>query len=151
MALTQMAEIGGPKEIKDYLRGTLKSKVDANEIAVDVTFTVGAEAANVVNVAAQLVDSDGNSVEAIHVLQVYISDAATGIGVCATAPNGGIAIGTDGVILGEDVANKIEIIQTDATGAFDIDVTESGSDVFYTAVVLPNGQIAVSDAMTFTA
>lgn len=160
MALTQIGEVGALKHIKDYLRGTLATKSDAIETAVDAleanqavgcTLTVGAEAANVVNVAGQMVDINGTAVAAVQVVHVFISDASTGIGVAATAPDGGVAIGTDGTILVAEVAGKVVLLQTDADGAFDIDVTESGSDAFYTAVVLPNGKMSVSAVMTFTA
>jgi hypothetical protein len=115
------------------------------------TFTIGTEAANAINVAVQLADTDGTAQASLQGVSVFLSDAATGIGIAATAPDGGVAIGTDGAILDATVAGKALWVQTEATGAFDIDITESGADTWYLVVQLPDGNQVVSGAITFAA
>lgn len=118
--------------------------------AVDAEFTVGAEAADNINVAVQLVDAEGDAVAERHVLTVYISDDAEGDAL-ATAPDEDVVIGTDGVILTEHVTDVLFTIITDATGAFDLDIGEGdpSTNTFYVVVVMPNGTTAVSGAATF--
>lgn len=114
----------------------------------DVTITIGAEDTNSINVALQL-RSGGEDLAQVGIVEAYLSDAATGIGIAATAPDGDIAIGTDGAILGELVADKYFILQSEADGDIDLDIGETGADTFYLVVILPGGSIKVSDAITF--
>ena len=120
------------------------------QLPATVEFTIGAEAANAINVAVQVKDGEGNAIAQSFVFQAFLSDSAAGDGIVATAPDGGIAIGTDGNIIVADVANKVLTLQTEADGNVDITITESGADTFYLVVVL-NGVIYVSDAITFAA
>lgn len=123
----------------------------ANSAIAGASITVGAEDGDDVTVNIQLTDAEGDDLAEIGVVTVFVSDAATGIGVAATAPDGGIAAGTDGAILAAVVAGKVVIAQSEADGDLDLVVTESGTDTFYLAVVLPGGRMVVSDALSFTA
>jgi hypothetical protein len=118
-------------------------------VVADVDFTIGAEAANVINVALQLNDANGAAVAEAMNVQVFLSDNATGLDVTGTAPDGGIAIGTDGDIIGSLTANIALMLQSEADGDIDIDITESGTDTWYLVVVLPSGKHVVSGAITF--
>jgi len=119
--------------------------------AVSASFTIGTEAADVINVAVQLKNNQASDVAALQGVKAFLSDAATGIGIAATAPDGGIAIGTNGAILDATVAGKAIWVQTEADGSFDIDIEESGTDTFYLVVELPGGKQVVSEAITFAA
>lgn len=110
--------------------------------------TVGTEAANVINVAIQLQMGDTALAE-IGVVQAYLSDDSGGDGIAATAPSAGVAIGTDGSILVADVADKMWTLQSEADGDIDLDITDVGTPTFYLVVILPDGRIVVSDAITF--
>lgn len=127
--------------------------IDGRQIPTFAAITVGTEDTNVVNVAIQLYADAAGQVELANtgIVQVWISDAATGIGLAATAPDGGFAIGTDGDILAAVVAGKYAIVQSEADGDIDINVTESGTDTFYVAVLLPTGRLVVSGALSFAA
>lgn len=110
-----------------------------------VTFTVGAEAADVINVAVQMKAAKAQA------MSFYLADDAAGLTPSASAPAGGIAIGTDGALI-ENVANLSGMVITEATGAFDIDLTNATTaPTFYLVVVLPGGNLAVSPAITFAA
>ena len=121
---------------------------DLADYASNVTFVVGAEATNVINVGVTISDGRNVAVDAIYTLTAFLSDSATGEGVNATAPDGGIAKGTNGNYI-ELVAGKNFLLQTNSSGLVDIDITESLADTWYLVIVLPDGTIAVSSAITF--
>lgn len=117
-------------------------------IGLSVEFTVGTEALDVINVAGQVVDANGDDVAQAYMLQMWLSDAPGGA-VAAAAPSGGIAIGTDGTIVSESIADQEFLLATEADGDFDIDITEAGADTWYLNARMPDGSIVSSDAITF--
>jgi len=126
--------------------------IDGVKIPAHAVITVGAESANVVNVAIQLYADAAGQVELDSVAGVdfYLSDDSGGAGIAATAPSGGIAIGTDGDYI-EYVSGKAGKLFSESDGDIDVDVTEVGTDTFYLVVVLPTGKRIVSTALTFAA
>jgi hypothetical protein len=113
------------------------------------TIAVGAEAVNVIRASIQLKTEDGESIyERVHAL-AHLSDASTGSGISTTAPNGGVAAGTNGKVLAELVADKLFLCESDASGRIDLDITESGTPTFYLVVLIPGGRRVVSSAITF--
>lgn len=68
-------------------------------VPMGATFVIGAEGGNVINVGIQLEDADGADLAARGSVQAYLSDDANGDSLIATLPDGGIAIGTDGVLV----------------------------------------------------
>lgn len=116
----------------------------------DVDFTIGTEATNVINVGLQLNDAGGTALATRTAVLAYLSDDANGDSIAATAPSGGWAIGTDGLLI-PVVANKAATFISEADGDIDIAITETGADTWYLVVVLPNGKLAVSGAITFAA
>lgn len=127
--------------------------LDSVDIPNHAVITVGSEDTDVINVAIQLyTDSNAvNELTNVAAVYAYLSDDSGGAGVAATAPDGGIAIGTDGVF-SEVVADKAGWLISEADGDIDIDITESGADTFYLVLVMPaTGRVIVSDAITFAA
>jgi hypothetical protein len=126
--------------------------VDGFEIPGHAVITVSAEDTDVVTATIQLYSDTGAVDELSNVAAVYayLSDDSGGAGIAATAPDGGIAIGTDGVYT-EIVSGKAGWLISEADGDIDIEVTESGTDTFYLVLVLPSGRVIVSDALTFAA
>lgn len=118
---------------------------------VQVVMTVGAEAADVINVAIQLNDPEGKALSEVTALDFYLADDAAGLTPSASAPAGGIAIGTDGALI-ETVANLSGTMISEADGDIDIDITNATTaPTFYLVVRLPQGGLAISDAITFAA
>lgn len=114
-----------------------------------VSFTIGAEAANVINVGIQLKDKGLDVAERVSVL-AYLSDDANGDSVAGSAPTT-VAIGTDGVAI-PLVAGKCFLLTSEADGDIDIDITLSaGADTWYLVIVLPDGRLVPSGAITFAA
>lgn len=117
--------------------------------ALDAKITVGAEDTNVINVAVQMLDYDNGS-EINERVQVgfYLSDDANGDSIAATAPSGGMAIGTDGLMI-EWTDNKAGVLVCESDGDIDIDITETGADTWYLILVMPDGRLVASGAITF--
>ena len=117
------------------------------------TITVGAEAGDTINVAIQLTNPQGGDIDHIGVVDAYLSSDSGGDGL-ASAPSGGVAIGTDGTILKEYTTDVFFTLQSESDGDIDIDITTSSSgddpSAIYLVVVLPGGKIVVSDAIDFT-
>lgn len=117
-------------------------------LKVKAKFTVGAEAANAINVAVQLYDRDnGNEIDERVGLAWYLASNATGDAI-ATAPTGGIAIGTDGLLL-EWTNNVSGWVVSEADGDIDVTITDSGTPTMYLVLVAPDGKLYVSGAITF--
>ena len=122
------------------------NKLDAAPF--DVDFTIGSEAGNVINVGLQLNDAGGTALATRASVFAYLSDDANGDSLAGTAPDGGWAIGTDGLLMSVE-ANKSAMLVSEADGDIDINITESGADTWYLVVVLPNGLLTASGAITF--
>ena len=121
--------------------------VQLDKAPLKASITVGAEAGNVINVAVQLQDMNGNALANRASVLAYLSDDANGDSVAGTAPDT-VAIGTDGLAI-PLVAGKCFLLTSEADGDIDINVTEDGADTWYLVLVLPHGPIVVSDAITF--
>ena len=136
----------------DGVTATFTELNEVTKIAAGATITLDAEgttAANTIRASVQLEDADGNDVAEAYVCRFYISDDSGGDGLCATAPDNNIAAGAVGTLLEETTTDKSGLLLTDATGAFDLDISDTGTPTFYLVIVLPNGTLSVSAAITF--
>ena len=111
--------------------------------------TVGAEGTNAINVAIQLRDSNNRDLQAAGAIHAYLADDEGGGVIAASAPDGGWAIGTDGLLI-PIVANKAALLVSEADGDIDVTITESTGKTFYLILVFPDGGIS-STAITFAA
>lgn len=116
---------------------------------LDVDITVAAAVGDVINVALQLNDAAGTALATRASVFAYLSDDANGDTIAGTAPDGHVAIGTDGLAI-PLVTDKAWLLTSEADGDIDLSITESGADTWYLIVVLPNGKLAASGAITFT-
>ncbi len=114
-----------------------------------VDFVVGAEGGDIINVGIQFTDADGTDVAVIGVATVYLSDVSTGIGITATAPDTAVIAGTDGAVLAVVVTDKVLLFQSEADGHIDLSLDETSTGTWFAVVVLPNGTLAISAAITF--
>lgn len=119
-----------------------------DEMSMVPTISVGSQAADVINVAIQLNDYAGDELAERGAVFAYLSDDANGDSIAATAPDGGWAIGTDGLLI-PVVTNKAAFLVSEADGDIDIDIEESGADTFYLILALPNGRLLASAEITF--
>lgn len=109
----------------------------------DATITIATNTATI-----QLLDGAGDALATAAGVQWYLSDNADGSSLTGTAPSGGIAIGSDGLLI-EQTANTSGLLVTESDGTADVALTEAGAATWYLVVVLPNGRVVVSDAITF--
>ncbi|SRR5579885_2050282 len=119
-----------------------------NIIPGRVTFTItggGGGATPIALVTAQVVDANGLAIAQVFELSLWLSDAATGAGLTATAASGAVAAGTPGTVIASKVSKKALDVLTDATGAFQLSITDTGTTGFFVAVETPGtGVVAVS-------
>jgi hypothetical protein len=113
------------------------------------SFTVGTKTSNTINVAVQLKDARGQK-SGICVARCFLSDASTGLGITGTPCTSNIAIGTNGYILDTPVTEKEVIVESNATGAFDLNLIQTaGGTNYWLVLVLPDGSILVSPEISF--
>jgi len=116
---------------------------------MDADITVGAEAGNSITVSIQLKNGLGQDRSERTAVMAYLSDDANGDSVAGTAPDT-VAIGTDGLMM-ELVADKVFLLVSEADGDIDIAIGEDGADTWYLILILPNGDLVASGAITFAA
>jgi len=113
------------------------------------TISVGLEATDIINVEVQLVyRGSGADIDHVEACHVYLSDDSAGGDLISTAPSGGWAIGTKGVLISQ-ITNKMALVMCAADGIFDIDIEESGTKTLYMVVIAPDGNVYVSSAIIF--
>lgn len=97
-----------------------------------VAFTIAAGSANVCLVTIQVNDGAGNAIAAPVDMDVLLSDAASGAGLTVTSASGAVANdGTTGADLGTLTSKKALRVQTNATGAYKLSITDTGKTGFY--------------------
>lgn len=109
-------------------------------------FTIGADAGTTVAVGIQLMigAKECDRRVAIH---GYLANDANGDTIQA-APSGGIAIGTDGLLI-ENIDNQSFILVSEADGDIDVVLTQTGAETMYLVLIMPNGELVVSGVITF--
>lgn len=119
----------------------------SRDLVGHATMTVGAEVGDVIVVAIQLKDAQGRDLQVRGAVEAYLSDDANGDSVAGTAPDT-VAAGTDGVYI-PLVAGKRFTLISEVDGDIDLSITENGSDTWYLVLIMPDGSLMVSDAITF--
>jgi len=94
------------------------------------TFGVGAAVSGTINVSVQLKDVRGANVSTATICRVWLSDAA-GVAVTGTPPDGAVVIGTNGIIIDSHVAKTHLVVASNSAGAFDLNLSHSGTRTWY--------------------
>lgn len=145
--------VAGLINIKDRMcqlsadNAVVSNNIYVTNPCVDASITVGAEVTNVRAITIQLKDSNGNDVAERTMVRAHVMADANGDAFAATGGSTGIAIGTDGALLAV-VAKKSFILISEADGDVDLTFTDTGTEVCYLHLELPNGRRVVSDALT---
>ncbi len=111
------------------------------------SITVGAEVANARAITIQLKDAAGADLAVRGTVLIAVLLDANGDAFVVTGGSTGIAIGTDGALLAL-VAKKLFLAISEADGDIDLTWTDTGTEVAYLAVILPNGKMVISSALT---
>lgn len=115
----------------------------------DVGFTVGTETVNVITVAVQLKKPDGSDIAVRANVRWFLSDDANGDSLVGTAPDGGVAAGTDGWV-SQTVTGKRGDAMSESDGDIDIAITHAaGAKTVYLGIILPDGTLKMSGAIIF--
>lgn len=106
-------------------------------VAKTVTTAAAAGGSNVCEVTFTVKDGTGATVAAVHHMDVYLSDAATGAGLTATTASGAVAVkANSGVDLATLTSKKALRVQTLATGVYILSITDTSKTAFYPCAVL---------------
>lgn len=125
----------------------MSKDIEITRPCVDASITVGDEAANVRAITIQLKDANGNDIDYVETVELILFLNAAKTAFVVTGGSTGIAIGTDGALLAV-VAKKYFLATSEADGDIDLTWTDTGTEVAYLGVRLPNGRIVMSDALT---
>ena len=121
--------------------------VDIGGQVAGASIVVSAENANVRTIAIQLKDAQGKDIAHRAAVQVAVLADANGDAFAAVGGSTGIAIGADGALL-PIVAKKLFLAISEADGDIDLTWTDTGTEAAYLAVILPNGRMIISAALT---
>jgi hypothetical protein len=114
-----------------------------------IDFTVNTQAGTAIVVDVSL-EKDGTAVAEEYGLFAWLSDTPKSA-IVSPAPTGGVVIGDGGAgeTIIEHAADVAWHVRTNASGAIDFQIVDSGTPTFYLNLILPDGVIVVSDAITF--
>jgi hypothetical protein len=145
--------------VRSNLTAALASSSAANELLSIInprkntlhgaTITVSDETANVRTITIQLTDENGADLAYVASVKAIVFLNAAGTAFVATGGSTGIAIGTDGALLAL-VAKKVFELTSEADGDIDLTWTDTGTEAAYLGLVMPNGTIVMSTALTNT-
>lgn len=116
--------------------------------AFDAVFTIGAEAANIIIVTVQLKDADGRNMDKVSSVKAFLASTANGDALAVVDAGLSVADGGGGwlSVLGDD---QVFLVGTTAAGVAVIDITDTNVITHYLGVVMPNGKVVMSGAITF--
>lgn len=115
--------------------------------------TISAEAATVANqrdISIIIKDTNGKPIDFVSTVHIWVMKDALGLEITATGGNVGIAEAGSpvGKIIETTVAKKHFVCRTTAAGLLNLIYTDTGTDVAYLGVQLPNGIIHMFGALT---
>lgn len=116
---------------------------------VDATITVGAEAADVRQIAIVLKDAEGNALDYNEQVSIDLFLDAARVAYVVTGGSTGIALGTAAFgAIQTIVAKKRFVGVCKNDGTLSLQWTDTGTEVAFIGIRLPNGQWVMSSALT---
>lgn len=107
-----------------------------------------AGAANIADVSFHVRDGAGNAVAGVFNFEVYLSDDPAGAGLTATSASGTVQAATSGGIVRSVLtAKKDFLVQSNASGVFVLEITDTAKTHFYPVAVI-NGVTTVGARLT---
>ena len=141
----------GPKEFRgEVTMSGVQKNVAGQFKATKVKFTVGAEAANVINVNMVFQTENGTPVNVRTGCPIYLSSDASGDTIETSGPDSWAA-GTNGIFIKNGGDSLISgMIFSEVNGQADLALTHAGADTFYVNALV-DGRIFTSGAVTMDA
>jgi hypothetical protein len=137
---------GSNKTPSQYESENSQPKVIALADIPSIEFTVGDEAANVINVALQVVDADRVALALQLAFIAWLSDTEAAV-MTGTTPSVGTSIGTEGVIFHEYAPEILFELLTNADGLLDLNIEEVGTYTWWLNVRLPGGEVVSTEVV----
>lgn len=110
---------------------TGKVTIEGGVLPGSVTLTPAAGAATVCLVSIQVLDGAGVALASSRLIDVWLSDAPTGIGLTATTASGAVGAGASGTDWFTYTAKKALKVQTNAAGLYVLSITDAAKTGFY--------------------
>ncbi len=150
--LTKLSELDATSSELDTLDGITASAAELNvtdDIPASVSFVAASAAANVCEVTITVLDAAAVAIAEAFLLDVWLSDAATGVGLTGTSASGTVqAKAASGADLEIVAAKKHLRVQTLATGIYILEITDSAKTAFYVCANVPGtGKTAISTVL----
>jgi len=112
---------------------------------------ITAEDSNARTAKLQLLKRNGQEMERKSAVMAYLASDEDGNVIESSSGTLSVAAGTDGLLIELATDNCFMLVSED-DGDMDVTITQtSGADTHYLCVVLPDGQVFVSEAITFAA
>jgi hypothetical protein len=145
-----MAAKSSTKELLRKLGLLSTQRTFLDSLPYTVTAVAAAAGSNVSEVTFTVRDANGAAIAAVHHLDIYLSDAATGAGLTATSASGTVTAKTSsGAVIHTQSAKKALGVQTLATGVFVLEITDTAKTTFYPVAILPStGKAVVGTQLT---
>ncbi len=123
--------------------------IDTSKNVHGATFSIGAEGSNAITVSIQLTNARGKDLSIRNAVHAYLSSDANGDSLEPVSATLSVAGGTDGVLI-ELSTDNCFLLVSEADGDIDVVITETvGVNTFYLNLVMPDGRIVTSGAITF--
>lgn len=145
-----MAAKSSTKELLRKLGLLSTQRTFLDSLPYTVTAVAAAAGSNVSEVTFTVRDAAGAAIAAVHNLDIYLSDAATGAGLTATSASGTVTAKTSsGAVIHTQSAKKALGVQTLATGVFVLEITDTAKTTFYPVAIHPStGKAVVGTQLT---
>ena len=119
-----------------------------NQVASAV-MVVGSETGSTINVTVQFKDAAGVDMATPVSVAWYLASDTLGLDFVAASHSTAPAIGTDGSISNQEAGISGRLV-SEADGDADIDFVDTGTGTVYLVLVMPNGTLQISGAITHT-
>lgn len=139
---TAIADISVGEKVVNAINAAAGDGVPAG-----ATITLAAPVSTARAITIQLTDADGANLTAGARVGLYVFAAATGATLATTGGSTGIAIGANGVLTTHTAKKVFEAVSNDS-GVISLSWTDNASEVAFLGVVLGNGKIVRSAALT---
>jgi len=141
-------------DTKKYLRAGLANNFCADEVIesldqvhgqpASVTIAAAAGGSNVCEVTFTVKDVNGTAMTVPTLLTVFLSDAATGVGLTGTSASGTVqAKASSGTDFSTLVSKKALRVQTKADGTYILEITDTAKTTFYPCAYIDGRKVTV--------